>query len=313
MNKQPCVSVIIPCYNQGKYLGEAIESVLGQNYRDFQIIVVDDGSTDNTAEVAGRYEGVRVVRQANRGLAEARNAGMSASLGEFLVFLDADDRLMSNALEAGVRALKGQPGCAFVYGHVRLIGTDGSLLSVPEQTPIERDHYVELLRQNPIWTLGAVMYRREAVISAGPFNPLINASADYDMNLRLASKFPVRCHGEVILEYRKHDSNMTRNLKVMLKSAVTARRIHRKSVRRNRRHRAALREGTRSVQKYYGEKLVSAVRDQFRDREMKQALSGLIALLKYYPEGLAKHAGRKILRVLRLKNALNSFQKNSTR
>src|SRR5215217_1494790 len=102
MKKLPLISVIIPCYNQAKYLGEAIESVLGQTYRNFEIIVVDDGSTDDTVEVAGSYGEVECVEQENRGLAEARNAGVRASKGEYLVFLDADDRLLARAFEAGV-------------------------------------------------------------------------------------------------------------------------------------------------------------------------------------------------------------------
>ena len=299
MKKRHLVSVIIPCYNQARYLGEAIESVLRQSYDNFQIIVVDDGSTDETQEVARRYERVECIRQENRGLAEARNAGMRASRGEYVVFLDADDRLMEKGLEAGVNALGDHPLCAFAFGHVKLIGEDGSALSEPEQTSIERDHYVELLRHNYIWTLGAVMYRRERVVSAGQFNPSINASADYDLNIRLARKYPVHCHGEVVLEYRKHGANMTRNFKAMLESAVTARRIHRKYVKGNRRYETALKAGTLSVQKDYGEKLVSAVRDQIHNHEIKQALSGLITLLKFYPEGFAKHAGVKILRTLR--------------
>jgi glycosyltransferase involved in cell wall biosynthesis len=259
--------------------------------------------------VARGYEKVECIVQENRGLAEARNAGMRASKGEYLVFLDADDRLLATAFEAGVRSLEGRPDCAFAYGHVRLIGEDGLLLAVPEQEVIENDHYAKLLRHNPIWSLGAVMYRRDKFMSAGGFNPSINASADYDMNIRLASMFEVHCHGEVILEYRKHAENMTRNFNTMLKSAVTARRIHRKVVKGNKRYESALKEGTRSVQKHYGEKLAKAIGDQLRNGETKQALSGMVTLLRFYPEGFRNHSARKILKVLRYKNLLDSFQK----
>src|ERR1044072_7818577 len=199
LSERKLVTVIIPCYNQGRYLGEAIESALGQSYKNVEVIVVDDGSTDNTLEVASRYERVESIRQDNRGLAEARNAGLRASRGEYIVFLDADDRLKENAIEAGVDSLDAHPSCAFAYGHVRLIGEDGSILSVPDQPTIERDHYAELLRHNYIWTLGAVIYRRECIDSAGRFNSSINASADYDLNIRLARVFPVRCHCALVL------------------------------------------------------------------------------------------------------------------
>ena len=87
------VSVIIPCHNHAAYLGEAIESVLGQDYGPVQIIVVDDGSTDDTAAVAASRDGVTLVRQPNHGLAAARNRGLRESSGELLVFLDADSRM----------------------------------------------------------------------------------------------------------------------------------------------------------------------------------------------------------------------------
>src|SRR5919107_192619 len=103
------VSVVIPCYNQAHFLSEAIESVLAQTYPYFEIIVVDDGSTDNTSEVAGRYSGVRCIRQDNQGLSGARNSGLRHSKGEYLVFLDADDRLLPQALEVGLECLRAYP------------------------------------------------------------------------------------------------------------------------------------------------------------------------------------------------------------
>src|SRR3712207_5573157 len=117
----PLVSVVIPCYKQAHFLGEAIESVLAQSYPHFEVVVVDDGSTDNTSEVAARYPGVRCVRQDNQGLAAARNSGLAHSKGEYLLFLDADDRLLPHALEVGVERLEAHPECAFVSGRYRNI------------------------------------------------------------------------------------------------------------------------------------------------------------------------------------------------
>src|SRR5918994_1694671 len=96
--RSPLITVVIPCYNQAHFLGEAIESVLSQSYPHHEIVVGDDGSTDDTSEVASRYDGVRLVRQENRGLAGARNTGIRHSEGDYLVFLDADDRLLPEAL-----------------------------------------------------------------------------------------------------------------------------------------------------------------------------------------------------------------------
>ena len=114
------VTVVIPCYNQAHFLTEAIESVLSQSYPNFEVVVVDDGSTDDTSEVAGRYpQKVRLIRQENRGLSGARNTGIGHARGEYVVFLDADDRLLPEALEVGIEQLEAHPECAFVSGHCR--------------------------------------------------------------------------------------------------------------------------------------------------------------------------------------------------
>ncbi|PYI51683.1 MAG: hypothetical protein DMC62_07885 [Verrucomicrobia bacterium] len=128
MPESGLASVIIPCYNQAHFLHEAIESASAQTYSHREILVVDDGSTDNTAKVTASYPGVRYVRQENLGVASARNTGFKQSRGEYLVFLDADDRLLPEALRVGVDCLRQHPDCAFAAGFCRLIVADGSLL-----------------------------------------------------------------------------------------------------------------------------------------------------------------------------------------
>src|SRR5215211_2313466 len=156
----PLVSVVIPCYNQAHFLSEAIESVLAQSHPNFEIIVVDDGSTDDTSEIAARYPEVRLVRQENKGLSGARNAGLAHSEGEYVVFLDADDRLLPEALEAHLEHLEAHPECAFVSGPCRRIAADGSPLPTPLRRHIEGDHYLVLLHRCYIWPPAVVMFRR---------------------------------------------------------------------------------------------------------------------------------------------------------
>ncbi len=129
------VSVIIPCYNQAHFLRESIESVLAQSYPHFEIIVVDDGSIDNTSEVAVHYPEVRCIRQNNQGVNAARNTGLRHSRGEYLVFLDADDRLLPGALKASLECFNTYPECAFVFGRFRYIAANGKPLNSPAPSP----------------------------------------------------------------------------------------------------------------------------------------------------------------------------------
>ena len=309
MSELRLVTVVIPCYNQAHYLGEAIRSVFDQAYPNLEVIVVDDGSTDETAQVAARYAGVVCIRQGNQGLAAARNRGLEGSRGEYVVFLDADDRLAAGAIAVGADSLDSHPDCAFVYGNVRLIDANGSLLSNPPRVNIERDHYLELLRHNHIWSPGAVMYRRSVFDAIGLFDPRVNASADYDLNLRIAKSSPIFCHGEVVLEYRKHDSNMTRNVAEMLKTSLAVRRSHGRRVKLSRMQRVALEGGIRAVQKDYGEKLVRVTRSHVEGRRWRQALPGALALLRYYPEGLARLVWRGLSRPVSNRSVGSNYQK----
>jgi glycosyltransferase involved in cell wall biosynthesis len=294
MSNQDLISVIIPCYNQARFLAEALESVFAQTHPHIEVIVVDDGSTDHTVEIASSFDRVRCLSVRNRGLAAARNAGLEASKGNYVVFLDADDRLLRSALQHGLNCLKTNAECGFAYGHVRLISSDGSPLSVPHQIAVDADHYLELLRHNYIWTLGAVIYRREAVESIGAFNVLFNGSADFDLNVRIARLFPICCNDRPVLEYRRHDESMSRDYALMLKAAVSVRCAHRKFVKGRKELEKALQAGIRVAQEDYGEKLIELIGHRLRERKWGATTSGLLTLLRYYPQGFWKHARRKL-------------------
>src|ERR1700722_10743616 len=119
------VTVVITTYNYARFLGDAISSVLNQTRRADEIIVIDDGSTDDPAAVVRGFAGVRLIRQENRGRSAARNVGLKTCTTRHLVFLDADDRLLPNALETGLGWAAAKPECAFVYGAHRWIAEDG--------------------------------------------------------------------------------------------------------------------------------------------------------------------------------------------
>ena len=243
----PLISIIIPCYNQAHFLCEAIESALGQSYANFEIVVVDDGSTDNSEEVARQYSGVRCIRQDRQGLAAARNSGLRHCRGEYLVFLDADDRLLPEALKVGVESLKMHPDCAFVAGHYRLIEANGGLREMPPHR-VAREHYAELLRRNYIAMHATVMYRRAVFASVGSFNTSLRACEDYELYLRIARQFPIHCHEQIVAEYRQHAANMTRNPALMLKSVLHVLQSQWKEVRRNEYDKKAYKIGRRAWQ-----------------------------------------------------------------
>ena len=214
------VSIIVICFNQGHYLGDAIESVLTQTSRQVEIVVVDDGSTDCTAQVARSYSQVAYVYQRNQGISSARNAGLSASTGNYIAFLDADDRILPRAAEAGLDCFRKHPDSGFVFGRYHKVDANGVVISAPNQTPDESDFYFALLQRNLIGMQSTVLYPRHVLERAGGFDSRLRCCEDYDLYLRIAREFPVHKHDEVIAEYRRHDQNMSQNYRSMLETTL---------------------------------------------------------------------------------------------
>jgi glycosyltransferase involved in cell wall biosynthesis len=290
------VSVIIPCFNQARFLTDSLTSVTRQSYSHCEIVVVDDGSTDDVAEVARRFAGVRCIHLPNRGTADARNRGLRESRGRFVLFLDADDRLLPEALATGVDTFVDHPECGLVYGHVRLFGSGPADCRCPPQSAVDRDHYRELLRRNYIWTPGVVLYRRGVVDEVGGFDPRAGGSADFDLNIRIARRWPIHCHGGFVLDYREHPDSQSGDCAYMLRSAVSVRRRHRSLARRSPGDRTALEAGICTVQADYGERLLDRLALDARLGHWRLALRSLPPLLRYHPTGLARRLIRRLRR-----------------
>jgi glycosyltransferase involved in cell wall biosynthesis len=283
---QPLVSIVIPCFNQGRYLGEAIESAWRQTYPHVEVLVVDDGSTDETPQVVEARPGVGYRYQANGGTAAARNHGLGASSGAFVLFLDADDRLLPDAVATGVGHLLRQPDAAFVTGHARLMRADGSPWLVPVQEH-DAPGYETLLRDNYIWTPGLVLYRRAALEAAGGFDPWAGGSADYDLNIRIARQQAFACHHAVVLDYRQHEGSMTGDPGYMLRSAVSVRRRERRHAAGRGAHQA-WRAGLQTAQAHFGARLIDRIKgDLVSPHRRWRAVHGLWCLLCHHPRGLA--------------------------
>ncbi len=248
------VSVVIPCFRQAHFLGEAIESVLAQTHSRIEAIVVDDGSPDDVEAVAGRYPGVGYLRQANGGLAAARNAGLAEASGELVLFLDADDRLLPEAVATGLRELRAAPEAEMAAGTWKLIGEEGE--AVPAAAPeVPEEAYPALLESCFISTPAAVLYRRRLFEQIGGFDPSVSASADYDVYLKTAARFPVRLHGEVVAEYRRHGANMTRDPALIMSAEVAVLERQAPAVRDQPALQAALEAGIARSRAYHGERM----------------------------------------------------------
>ncbi len=280
------VSVVIACFDHGHYLGEAIESVLAQTVAAAEVLVVDDGSRDNSFEVAGRYP-VRRLRQGNAGPAAARNAGLAASSRECVVFLDADDRLLPEALEVGVAALSAHPRAALVSGISRDIGTDGRSIRSERQPLVRQDHYLRLLEDCFIWSGSSIAHRRSALESVGGFDESLRSGEDYDLYLRLARRFPIFCHDTVVTEYRRHAANTTRDPAIVLGSQLEVLRRQR-SLLLDRRERRARAGGIRATRDRHGRALARQTALAWRGRQWRAALRGAGTLARWDPRSLAR-------------------------
>lgn len=289
----PLTSVVIPCHNQAAFLRQAIASVGEPSLSEVEVLVVDDGSTDETVAVAGAVRGVRCISQPNGGLARARNRGLAESRGELVVFLDADDLLLPGAIDAGVSAMQANPTAALVTGRCRFIGEDGRPLPTHAQPRIERDHYRELLRHNFIWMPATAMFRREALERIGGFDPSVNAAADYGAYLRMARSHPIHDHARLVASYRKHGGNMSGNAARMLLETLTVLRRERPFVEHDPVLLAAYYQGWRYWRELYGTLLVDEIRSDLRTRRWPRAARKAATLGWLHPRGLVRQAAHK--------------------
>jgi glycosyltransferase involved in cell wall biosynthesis len=221
-SKESTISVIIPAYNSADFLAEAIESILGQTQAVTEIVVVDDGSTDNSKSVCDRYPSIKYIYQANQGLPGARNKGIEVSHGEYLIFLDADDCLLPEAVEIGLDCLDGHSEAGFVFGRYlfRSINPDGSYSTQPlfDEPPAVASYATILAAQHNIQCATA-MIRRDAIESVGGF-PI--GEEDLSLFLRIAREYPIYFHDRVVSEYRYHGGNeSSKSVKMLVQTLDT--------------------------------------------------------------------------------------------
>jgi glycosyltransferase involved in cell wall biosynthesis len=281
----PIVSVIIPSYNYGHFVSEAIESVLSQTYPHHEIIVVDDGSTDRTFEVVAHYPSVFYVRQENAGLSAARNRGIQECRGEYVVCLDADDRLLPQHFEISLEAFQSHPDVGWVCGTFRYFGNEPPWRYGHRCDPMP-DHFGLLLRSNFIGAPHAVMYRRQVLAKSGGFDECLKSCEDWELYLRLIRQAPLYCHHQPIAEYRMTDQQMSRRWHVMLKWDFHVLRSQWRFVRGHHLYEDAYYEGMAWSRARYGERALWQMVADVRSGQWAQALKAFWVLLMCYPVGL---------------------------
>jgi len=209
----PLVSVIIPVYNGARFLADAVDSVRRQDYRPIEILVVDDGSTDDTPEVAdGLAPHIRYIRQDNAGPPAARNAGLRHARGTVIAFLDADDLWTERKLAIQMARLTEPPAADVVLGYTRLapLVDDGSG-RFAAQAPA------------PLMQLGACLARAASFQRTGPFDETLRYCDDVDWFLRAKEAgLALRIHDDLVQLYRRHDQNLTNHAEIDRRAFATA-------------------------------------------------------------------------------------------
>ncbi len=291
----PTVSVVIPCYNQAPYLSEAVESALSQDGCRTKVVVVDDGSEPPISLPGREGDRLRCLRQPNLGVAAARNAGLAASAGKYVVFLDADDRLAAGGIKAGLERLALHPNAACAIGLCRVIGHDGRPRPFKQQSFLDDDPFRALLRGNFVWMPAQVVYRRATLLRFGGFDIQVPACADYDLYLRIARSAEVVCHAAVVAEYRHHATNMSGNSVLMLRSAIAVLERQWPYARRRTDYRQAYAAGSRFWREFYGDRVVEEIRAGVRGRgSAGRAARAALTLLLYAPDMAVLHLFRKL-------------------
>jgi glycosyltransferase involved in cell wall biosynthesis len=208
------VSVVIPCYNRASYVGEAVDSVLDQTYENLEVIVVDDGSTDDSLAVVRSYgDRVKVLQHpggVNRGQSAAINLGVAHADGEYVAILDSDDYWALDKLEKQVAVLQADPAIGLVYGNARVVDAYGNLLYTRYGEYHEERNEPGRILVDCYFSVPSNALIRHAVLDAvGGFNEELRAAQDHDMAIRIAEATRLAYIPDVMFQYRRHGDSIS--------------------------------------------------------------------------------------------------------
>ncbi len=233
----PKVSVIIATYNREKFVCESLESVLNQTYRDYEVIVINDGSTDNTEELLGRYANrIKYKRIDHAGISVSRNTGLRMASGDLIAFNDDDDVWLPGCLELRAKCMEDHPDLDMLFADVVLFNEQGTLFDswmaersvfrkipktqVNEHLLILGGNIFDFLVQERFITMPTLMVRRRCLDKVGHFDESLIAQDDYDLYLRLARDGTVGYLDKQLAKCRMHGKNISGNPERRLKSRI---------------------------------------------------------------------------------------------
>ncbi len=218
----PKVSVVIPAYNAMTYLPETLESVLRQTFTDFEVLIINDGSSDHIVQWASELvdSRIRLISQENQGLSGARNTGIAQAQGEYIAFLDADDLWEQTKLEKQVRCLEDNPEVGLVHAWMLLVDEQGKFTGRVMPSYAEGDVWKQLAEKNVI-ACPSVIVRRCCFEKVGVFDQSLHSLEDWEMWIRIATSYPFAVIKEPLAYYRQLPNSMSKNCQVMEQSFHT--------------------------------------------------------------------------------------------
>ena len=221
------VSIIIPNYNHGQYLAAAIQSVLNQEYRHFEIIIVDDGSTDNSRDVVVQFgDKVNYIWQKNQGLSAARNTGINAAAGEYVGLLDADDMYEPDFMSTLVSLMANRPGIDGVYCGYQFVDHENFPLAQVEARAIPDGQLYQALLDSNFLVPESMLVRKHCYDIVGPFDVALRACEDWDMWLRISSRYNIVGTTQVLTRHRIVPGSMSADPKRMLDNRIAVLNKH---------------------------------------------------------------------------------------
>ena len=222
IDQNPLVSVIIPNYNHARFLGDAIRSVLDQDYKNVEIIVVDDGSTDNSRDIAGQFgEQIHYIYQTNAGLSAARNTGIRVSNGSLIGVLDADDMYEPGYLSTLVAELQSNLDADGIYCGYQFVDQENNLLPQIEARPVASELLYEVLLDGNFFVPESIFLHRHVYEKVGLFDEALRACEDWDVWLRVTKKFKIIHSHEILTRHRILAGSMSTDPLRMLTARLT--------------------------------------------------------------------------------------------